>query len=600
MRRTGNTAANKTYNPQNAKPAMPLDVDEVDGVLERFIRQKYDQQVFNGTNPRPAVRHNTGNTSSTRSSEDQPPPLPPKPSKRFGFGFRSASSVIPGGLSKPMTSPRSPDDFRRPSSPIRTNKQSRVFGASVGGNGDDIEGKLAQLRDMGFADEKRNLNILKGHGGNVERAIESLVRLGEGSGPNSRSRTPLQPRSTAGSQPSQSSHSTGMTSGISIASDPPAPPSNAVPNAPASAQTSKSNAVPTQRSFSPSNPYQTSSPQPYNPFNAPIQQPHQPIEQAFQNMQISPQPLFPHATGGYPNQPPPIQDPRAQTMTPPLQQQIPQYDQSSQITQIMQSPNNSYNPFMNPNTQQNQPVQANPYQQTQIPPQSYNPFQQPQPQTQPQVAPAPQTNGYSATASPFNPFDVQQGSQQQPMAYQNSFSAVQSPPQNTTPFSLPQHSYTEPNQYQPQYQQLQPTYQTQPQPLLPQQTGRVDKSSILALYNHPHLAPPPLPTETALASGQTQPPFQTSNPSELAPGPALRQGQRSVTMPVQLSSSSNNPFQSRAPVPQTNGLGSGAGVGMGVGGPSRHISQESVDVGGYQNGRHSPDAFASLSARFVR
>jgi hypothetical protein len=29
-----------------------------------------------------------------------------------------------------------------------------------------------------------------------------------------------------------------------------------------------------------------------------------------------------------------------------------------------------------------------------------------------------------------------------------------------------------------------------------------------------------------------------------------------------------------------------------------HMSQPSVDVSGLQNGRHSPDAFASLSARY--
>ncbi len=32
----------------------------------------------------------------------------------------------------------------------------------------------------------------------------------------------------------------------------------------------------------------------------------------------------------------------------------------------------------------------------------------------------------------------------------------------------------------------------------------------------------------------------------------------------------------------------------------RHVSQESVDIGGWQSGRHSPDAFKSLSARFAR
>jgi hypothetical protein len=29
-----------------------------------------------------------------------------------------------------------------------------------------------------------------------------------------------------------------------------------------------------------------------------------------------------------------------------------------------------------------------------------------------------------------------------------------------------------------------------------------------------------------------------------------------------------------------------------------HMSQQSVDINAFQNGRHSPDAFASLSARY--
>lgn len=32
--------------------------------------------------------------------------------------------------------------------------------------------------------------------------------------------------------------------------------------------------------------------------------------------------------------------------------------------------------------------------------------------------------------------------------------------------------------------------------------------------------------------------------------------------------------------------------------PRMHMSQPSVDINGLQNGRHSPDAFASLSARY--
>ena len=67
-------------------------------------------------------------------------------------------------------------------------------------------------------------------------------------------------------------------------------------------------------------------------------------------------------------------------------------------------------------------------------------------------------------------------------------------------------------------------------------------------------------------------------------------------MPTALSSGSRNPFHS-APSNLQSGARPSAVNGMGVG---RHISQESVDIGGFQNGRHSPDAFASLSANIVR
>ena len=223
MKRNGNVNTNRTFNPQNTKPPIPLDVDEVDAVLEKFIKQKYDQQLFSGGHSRrPATRNDTG---STRSSEDQPPPLPPKPGKRFGFGLRSASSMLPLSRNAPTSPPRSPPDgvnvFN--AEPIRVNKQSRVFGASVGGGGGEMEAKLAQLKDMGFADEKRNASILKGMNGNLERTIETLVRLGEGSAPTSRSRTPNQARNIAVSQPlpslPSSAQNTGVVNGISFSAN---------------------------------------------------------------------------------------------------------------------------------------------------------------------------------------------------------------------------------------------------------------------------------------------------------------------------------------------------------------------------------------------
>ena len=585
MKRNGNANTNRTFNPQNTKPPIPLDVDEVDAVLEKFIKQKYDQQLFSGGHSRrPATRNDTG---STRSSEDQPPPLPPKPGKRFGFGLRSASSILPLPKTATMSPPHSPHDGVNGfgAEPIRVNKQSRVFGASVGGGGGEMEAKLVQLKDMGFADEKRNASILKGMNGNLERAIETLVRLGEGSAPTSRSRTPNQARNIAVSQPSPASSSaqnTGVVNGISFAANGAAPPTSTGSQGQQSHPSMDQPQVQANRSFSIPTPYQSQA-QSYNPFGIPNEQPaNGALERAFLGMQLSSQqqqqPLFPNATGGYPSQPPPAQDTRFQTMTPPVPQMPQQYIQSNPYVQQSSVPNQHYNPFYQ-TTQQALPPSTNPYISTPPTPdarQSFNPFQQYQPSFIPQQI----TKGDSTESpGPYSP-QVQQDSffQQNPPQQQN-----QQPPSRQQQFSnpyVPQQSMVDQPQYstQPQLQQPQQFDPYQAQPLQPQQTGRVDKSSILALYNYPQLAPPPLPNDFN-ATPATEP--STAN---LPPG--TKQGQRTVTMPVQLSSGSRNPFQSATGnASATNGVEPG-GV--------RHVSQESV------NGRHSPDAFASLSARFVR
>ncbi|KAL9612818.1 MAG: hypothetical protein Q9167_002601 [Letrouitia subvulpina] len=531
MRRNGNTNTNRTYNPRNTKPAIPLDVDEVDAALERFIRQKYDQQVFSGARAAtPAARHDTG---STRSSDDQPPPLPPKPTKRFGFGFRSASA---GNALQAESLPP----------PIQVNKQSRIFGASVGGNGENIDAKLATLRDMGFTDEKRNTSVLKGLNGNMERAIESLVRLGEGSGPVSRPRSPPKPRQAAANQASLAQPF------ASVGVEPPSAPngqSNGQSNGEVGTPTVSTPISSESRSFSPSNPFQQ--PQPYNPFDT-----HSatwPLEKAFEGMQVS-QPLFPNATGGYPIQPPHIQDVRfQQSMTPPVPQQ-------------------PHQPFHNP------------YPQT-VSENSYNPFIQPE-----QPASTTPANPY-LNSNPFTPFlqQAQLPLQQPPFPNQNPFNSPQLPFTHTQQQS--------PWQAQPQPQLFNP-YQPQPlQSLQPQQTGRVDKSSILALYNYPQLAPPPLSENLAHvneSSSSSSAETAAKNTASEAPKPL---GQRSATMPAQLIPGSRNPFNTAA---ASNGVATARNAAVAPNGISRHVSQESVDIGGHHNGRHSPDAFASLSARFVR
>lgn len=589
MKRNGNANSNRTYNPQNTKPAIPLDVDEVDAALERFIRQKYDQQLFSGGSARSARRHDTG---STHSSDDQPPPLPPKPGKRFGFGLRSVSSAFTLSKPNPNSPPRSPEaqnGYRTPPSPIRVNKQSRVFGASVGGGGEDLESKLATLRDMGFPDEKRNLNVLKGLGGNLERAIESLVRLGEGSTPTSRSRTPMQGRNIAVSQPLPTSR---QQSGLATNTFPIANESvsttqisyNVVPSNQSIAQPQDQ----VTRNFPPTNPFQ---PQPYNPFET--AQPHSAtyhVDKAFAGMQIS-QPLFPHATGGYPSQHPPLQESRLQqSMTPPVPQVPHQYFQSNQYAQHAQMANTNSNPFLP--TQQVSSTPTSPYPsnfQQQTFNDTYNPFASPSQSAMNR----PPINQHPSEFSENYP-----QAQPQPQQQQITYTSFAAPSQNfpqSNPFAMQQSAV--PIQTQYTTQNFPPTNNFPLQSLQPQPTGRIDKSSILALYNYPQLAPPAQNNGTGENPAIRSPPAIKNDPLPSLPEGAIpKPAQRSVTMPVSFSSGSRNPFQSSKGALGSSTTSQPANeVAM-----SRHVSQESVDIGGFQSGRHSPDAFASLSARSVR
>lgn len=603
MKRNGNVASNRTYNPQNKKPQIPLDVDEVDSALERFIRQKYDQQSFSSNAPRLAVRHDTG---STRSSDDQPPPLPPKPGKRFAFGLRSVSSVLPSSRSNrttPATSPDGSTGFGAPPSPIRVNKQSRVFGASVGGtNGEDMDAKLGTLRDMGFPDDRKNASILKGLGGNLERTIEALVRLGEGSAPSSRSRTPAQPRIVAVSQPLPSLPDTqapARTNGAHPASSGSAFASQAGYPAPSGNQGPSISQEKSDRSFSPApsqasdmsfhstNPFQ---PRAYNPFESTHgpQPANYPPEKAFENIFLS-QPLFPNATGGYPQPQPHVQDPRIQhSMTPPAPQILQPHLQSNQYAQQAQPPMGNFNPFIQA-SQLNPSTLTNPYAapvQLRNIDSSFNPFMNFQ-----------ETVIQSPISEHPHPSIYQQ---QVPQSFFQQHQQPQQPPQSLAP-QQPNASITQQPQIYPgssDYQQPEQQYtQLSPAPLQPQPTGRFDKSSIMALYNYPQFAPPAL--KNINEDGVIQ-----SSPSNEAQGPQYpaevqpRQPQRSVTMPAQMASGSRNPFQSA--VSADPGTSMAPAIAINGSGSSRHVSQESVDIGGFQGGRHSPDAFASLSARYVR
>jgi hypothetical protein len=485
---------------------------------------------------------------------------------------------------------------RSPSPGSAKNKSSRIFGASItsdGSGSDDLDGKLAKLREMGFMDEKRNITILRGLNGNIEKTIETLARLGEGSGPTSRSRTPLS--ATAGITIQRSREYVSPTQSNNPWDIPAAQPQS-------SQSTGTLAQAKQEQQQTNGNPYHNSN---GNPFGlAPSQSQYSlnqqyNIDQTFQNMSLgqSQQPLFPNHTGGFPNRQP-FQAAAAAPPMPTIPQNYPSTVFDSPVQQSPQTAQ-SYNPFLQQQASQvrsfspasNGTFSSNPYAQSQSPQSIY--YDQSSQQQQQAY--------YDPNQQPQN------GQQQQQVQLASQ--------QQTNPFL---HQSQQGQQVQPQQQYVQfqsQSQQTQPQQqlLLPQQTGRADKQSILALYNYPQLAPAvpqQLPSiDTDLTQNQNQNPASgyVANQTQafLSMPVSAPQQHRSVSTPLSAyASGSRNPFMN-------GGSGSGrfAQGGNGVSsqpmsappGQPRHATQESisVDVGGWhgQNGRHSPDAFASLSAR---
>ena len=581
MRKIGNTNSNLYFNPRNTQPPIPVDVDETDAAIERFIRQKYEEKAYMpGATPKPPVA--PMNTGGTASSDDNPPPPPPKP-RRFGFGLRSTSSAFPLGRSHDAG-----DSSKRGVNlpPIQVRKSSKVIGASIGVTKGEqgLEWKLLQLKEMGFADEQKNSNILKGLNGDLERTIESLVRLGEGSRPAS-IRTPVSSQIPS----RQHTPSLPFSAGARVVS---------AQNTPS--QASQRSPLASARST--------------NPFDVPTsarmaQTAEQAFESSFQNMTISPQqpqqtsqPLFPNATGGYQtyqsqqiNQQPP--------MSPPISQMPQQYANLNNPFTTQ-----THNPFFQtPQQSSFSPGAANPYFSTPPPLPPPPPQQQQQQQATPLTNPFLNQNLNSMVLSPSQTQFVQPQPQlqQAPQSWMHSPQTIllqqqqqqllQSPTQviNQQPFA----PTVQPSIYAQQSPSgpmsplnLQSPYQQLP-PLSAQSTGRINKSSILALYNYPQLAPlPPTASGSLTASSQdsshnTSGPSPQPRPAQLPPGVGMAP-QRSVTMPV-LAAGNRNPFMSAS-------SGQPPSTATQPSGPW-HASRESSE-----SGRHSPDAFASLSARFVR
>jgi hypothetical protein len=495
---------------------------------------------------------------------------------------------------------------------------------------------------MGFTDERRNATVLKGHGGNLDKAVESLIRLGESSRPPVRTESPAPSREQA-------------VNGISIQKTRPAanPATQTNPFERLDQEQAQQQRPPPQQNAPPavnggsyySQPVSPTNP--YNPWNMHQQPlPSTGLEQSFQNMNMSAtqQQLFPNNTGGFAA--PGLQqqnNPFLKTFTPPPVPQIPQhYDQiSSQQSPWMaqqqypqQQPGSPQgNPFLR-NTRSQVFTSSNPFgqqqqQQQQQQPQSQNPFlQQQQTGYQPQQPQFPAQQPQQQFSSPSNTFQQQQPSfqqqqQQQPMGVPTTSPFSQQPQSQSSPFQSspfaqqPQPQYQQspqPQQPQQQYFSSQtPQAQPQPAPFAPQRsfTSSFDKSSILALYSaQPQARPativeheplnPAFPGPNAQGYQQNQQVPMNGAPADFG-GP-----KRAVTMPVGLPGvgmgASNNPFAAPTNGGPAGMMGAGAGAGgaAGAGAGTRHVSNESVDFAGLGGGRHSPDAFAGLSARSGR
>jgi hypothetical protein len=612
MKRIGNAESNKTYNPRNTKAQIPIDIDEVDGAMERYIRQKYEQRIYM-TAPQPGTRHNTGSTSS----EDRPPPLPPKPTGRFGFGLRKASA------SRNLSPPTSPGlGFGQETSPPRVNKPSRVFGSNIQTSGDGMDSKLATLRDMGFPDDKRNSTVLKGLNGNLDRTVEALIRLGEQNSGKSGRTTPTPPAKNG-------------ANGLSFDNVPQTTSASTNPFDALDAAPLAQQQQPQNQQFNYGGQQQQASQQSnsYNPFMSQGQQGQYPQQGGMQQSQnYSQQGQYQQQQQQQPQQ----QQNYGQSYNPfgqqPQQQQQQQQQSQQSLEQSFQGMQLSQQPQQYQQAQQpaqplfpnrtgglGQPnpsfAQTNPFQQSFTPPpmpqipEQYSSFQPPQPQYQSMSQPASPGNPFlkssrsqiftpSANSNPFGPSLLQQQAQQpqqQQASQQQAFNPWMTQQQTQTPTAQAPNPF---NSMGSSYQQTQtPTaqapnpwqYQQQPaqQHSYPQNNAPFDKYAAFSLYGQQQSAPQRSATMPNLlmqaeAGAQAQ-----------AQAPAAPAASNTLSF-----SGHSNPFGSAAPTPAAPHAKPLSALAQNQG--TRHVSNESVDFTGLMGGRHSPDAFGSLSSSFRR
>lgn len=645
MKRNGNTAVNKIYNPKNKRPDIPLDADEVDSAMERFIRKKYQEKSLESGRPEPPSRFSEISPTVPPKSPTYEPAAPVAPAKKsrfFGFGLRASSSTLPSRSSKKKLPPEPTVDSAWP---ISGDDVGSLSGGSASLSDAELQLKLTQLKDMGFPNTEVNTRMLRRMRGDVARTIEALVQLGPQPADRTSSVNKVTPQPT-GSSRSNVPTAAGSDSAQSVVRPSHTGSSNnpfdQAPRAQTGFGLSMTPAQPAQQ--------QQSAFGSNNPFDAPARsQTDGGLVQSFQNMNLTQPPtqsLFPNHTGSFVGHQFGASDPRMQTMTPPAMStqqygytaspaplptnlnpffQQPQQQQPQQ----MQPQQTGTNPFMMQQQPQHYGQQMAPVQTSGI---VYGGQQAVYGQQQPQQSPTnpfmaqPQSPAiYSSGANPFGipPSNVgqQQMQQSQPPQLGSSDSGAQigvpglfagnatnpfqqqmaAQPQQQGQFPDFQYGQQQTNPQPGQqtgsnpYAQLSQTqgqYMQQGQSLAPQQTGRYDKNSILALYNYPTLSPAKQqPLQSIPEPGNDQDPSQGQ----------FFAAKRSATMPVTMGNmhsaggTGNVGSVNRNPFLQNSAQGASSNTG----GILSHSSRDSMAINNLEVGRHSPDAFANLSARYV-
>lgn len=293
-------------------------------------------------------------------------------------------------------------------------------------------------------------------------------------------------------------------------------------------------------------------------------------QQQYQQPQQPAQPLFPNRTGGLgqPNPPFAQTNPFQQSFTPPAMPQIPEqyssfYPPQPQY-QSMSQPASPGNPFLKSSKSQIfAPANSNPFGSS---------LSQPPQQLQQQ----------QTSQQAFNPWTSQQQTQTPTAQAPNPFNNIgQNYQQTQTPTSQTQNPW--------QYQQ-----QPVQQPSYPQNNAPFDKYAAFSQYSQQQTAPQRSATMPNLLMGHTGAGAQASSSATPVAPPASDA----------LSFSGHaNPFQSAAPTqaaPQPAALQAKPLSALSQNQGTRHVSNESVDFTGLMGGRHSPDAFGSLSSSFRR